>query len=182
MHVPTDIPTIYHLKQNCPLRHFSRSLKYLFRLFVYNVTQDTYVSNPTVYKATQKTTMKMSVNEFTDLHKLAAHRVVNKMYRNGTTTAVVYRTVLDGLILYVLASNACGSTPCQNGATCEEAQGGYSCTCIAGFEGNDCETGMQIIVMVKISAHAFHDISRNKEQWDCLRFKLKHSYTCWPLY
>ena len=82
-----------HLKHNCPLRHFSRSLKYLFRLFVYNVTQDTYINNPTVYKATQKTTMEMSVNEFTYLHKLVAHRVVNKMYRNGTTTAVVYRTV-----------------------------------------------------------------------------------------
>ena len=40
----TDIPTIYNLKQNCPLRHFSRSLKYLFRLFVYNVTQDTYIN------------------------------------------------------------------------------------------------------------------------------------------
>ena len=103
--------------------------------------------NTTVYKATQKTTMDMSLNEFTDLPELAAHRVVNKMYRNGTTTAVVYRTVRWlRLRLYVLASNACDSTPCQNGATCEEAQGGgYSCTCIAGFDGDDCETGMQII-------------------------------------
>ena len=102
--------------------------------------------NTTVYEATQKTTMEMSLNEFTDLPQLAAHRVVKSIYRNGTTTAVVYRTVRWlRLRLYVLASNACDSTPCQNGATCEEAQGGYSCTCVAGFEGDDCETGMQII-------------------------------------
>ncbi|KAL9961808.1 hypothetical protein ACROYT_G030830 [Oculina patagonica] len=33
----------------------------------------------------------------------------------------------------------CSSNPCQNGATCNDHSNGYSCTCVAGFEGHHCE-------------------------------------------
>ena len=37
-------------------------------------------------------------------------------------------------------TNECSSSPCQNGATCKDAVNGYSCACVAGYEGVHCET------------------------------------------
>jgi len=33
----------------------------------------------------------------------------------------------------------CDSKPCMNGATCLEDVGSYSCKCVAGFTGDNCE-------------------------------------------
>ena len=37
--------------------------------------------------------------------------------------------------------NECGSTPCLNGASCNDAVDGYTCACGAGYTGTHCETG-----------------------------------------
>lgn len=34
----------------------------------------------------------------------------------------------------------CGSSPCLNGATCEDGPGKYTCTCANYFKGDNCET------------------------------------------
>ena len=31
--------------------------------------------------------------------------------------------------------NECASTPCRFGATCNDAENGYTCTCVAGYVG-----------------------------------------------
>ncbi|KAL4232596.1 hypothetical protein ACF0H5_007286 [Mactra antiquata] len=36
----------------------------------------------------------------------------------------------------------CATNPCQNGATCTDALGSYSCACVPGYEGGDCETNI----------------------------------------
>lgn len=45
--------------------------------------------------------------------------------------------VLPGLGLF-----ACESDPCLNGATCNEFNSFYVCTCPLGYTGNNCEIGM----------------------------------------
>ena len=68
-------------------------------------------------------------------------------------------------MFYVIDIDECESNPCQNGGTCVDAVGGYSCTCIAGFKGDDCETGMQLIddIRNKYNQHPAHccDINGN---------------------
>ena len=40
--------------------------------------------------------------------------------------------------------NECSSSPCQNGATCENQEAAYSCSCVPGYIGANCETGKNI--------------------------------------
>ena len=37
--------------------------------------------------------------------------------------------------------NECESDPCQNGATCVDGINSYTCECVKGYTGHDCETG-----------------------------------------
>ena len=37
--------------------------------------------------------------------------------------------------------NECDNSPCQNGGTCNNAQGGYSCACTKFWTGQDCTQG-----------------------------------------
>ena len=36
----------------------------------------------------------------------------------------------------------CLSEPCQNQGTCQDAVNSYSCSCVAGFSGRNCQTSM----------------------------------------
>ena len=36
--------------------------------------------------------------------------------------------------------NECSSSPCENGGTCSDAVNEYSCSCVAGYAGDNCET------------------------------------------
>ena len=47
----------------------------------------------------------------------------------------------------------CSPNPCQNGGVCTDMVNGYSCTCAAGYTGNDCETGEQHLSNVHIPLH-----------------------------
>ena len=38
----------------------------------------------------------------------------------------------------------CDSSPCQNGGTCHNGQNLYTCTCLPGWTGQNCEIGEQI--------------------------------------
>ena len=35
----------------------------------------------------------------------------------------------------------CESSPCQNGTVCTEIDNGYTCACVDGYTGVNCETG-----------------------------------------
>ena len=36
----------------------------------------------------------------------------------------------------------CANSPCLNGGTCTDGVNSYQCTCIAGFNGANCENSM----------------------------------------
>ena len=36
----------------------------------------------------------------------------------------------------------CNSSPCQNGGSCENTDGTYTCKCDAGYGGKHCEQGL----------------------------------------
>ena len=38
----------------------------------------------------------------------------------------------------------CASDPCLNGATCSDLLNGYQCLCPIGYEGTNCETGIEL--------------------------------------
>ena len=37
--------------------------------------------------------------------------------------------------------NECQKNPCRNGGKCTNTRGSYRCSCAAGFQGKNCETG-----------------------------------------
>ena len=42
---------------------------------------------------------------------------------------------------YHLDIDECASSPCQNGGTCIDAIDAYTCDCVPGYDGTDCERG-----------------------------------------
>ena len=49
--------------------------------------------------------------------------------------------------------NLCATNPCQNSGTCVNFRTYYTCTCLAGFEGVNCQTGKRAYVVKKIHTH-----------------------------
>ena len=45
------------------------------------------------------------------------------------------------LICHLAEFDECQSDPCQNGATCKDGTQLYTCSCLAGYSGDNCETG-----------------------------------------
>ena len=50
---------------------------------------------------------------------------------------------LHALILNFIFSdiNECMNDPCQNGGTCVNSPGSYSCDCVEGYKGDHCQEG-----------------------------------------
>ena len=40
----------------------------------------------------------------------------------------------------------CEASPCKNGGTCIDGVDSYTCNCVSGYTGHDCETGSVVNV------------------------------------
>ena len=49
--------------------------------------------------------------------------------------------MLTRCYVFMTDIDECSSNPCLNGATCVDGTNGYTCTCVAGYTGTNCETG-----------------------------------------
>ena len=71
---------------------------------------------------------------------------------------------MNGLIYFslclIFAALSCGAdnSPCLNGATCLELEVGQSCSCVAGFTGQQCQTGVRLLSL-RPSQHSVSVIS-----------------------
>ena len=43
--------------------------------------------------------------------------------------------------IVVLSKDECNPNPCANSGTCTDYYDGYSCDCVDGYEGDQCQTG-----------------------------------------
>ena len=41
----------------------------------------------------------------------------------------------------------CAPNPCQNGGTCTDKVNAYTCNCLAGYQGTNCETSKYITML-----------------------------------
>ena len=44
-------------------------------------------------------------------------------------------------IYFRIDIDECASNPCQNDGICEDGDNSYTCTCVSGYTGPNCETG-----------------------------------------
>ena len=43
--------------------------------------------------------------------------------------------------------NECDLEICQNDVQCENFDGGYNCTCVTGWQGINCEEGLESVIL-----------------------------------
>ncbi|KAK2187347.1 hypothetical protein NP493_169g05041 [Ridgeia piscesae] len=60
--------------------------------------------------------------------------------------------------------NECNSRPCRNGATCHDEFNAYSCTCVNGYIGSDCQTAVTQcpadVIIVIDNSWSMHDSAK----------------------
>ena len=63
------------------------------------------------------------------------------------------RIQLNIFCYFILDINECSSSPCQNGGTCTDHVNKYTCSCIAGYTGTNCQTGLSMLDILCFITH-----------------------------
>jgi len=72
----------------------------------------------------------------------AGKRSVPFMFGNYRQRQSLTRSTQRHRLNYKRDINECASNPCQNGASCVAGVNSYSCTCLSGYVGDNCETNI----------------------------------------
>ena len=65
-------------------------------------------------------------------------------------TSLVFKT-FDNIVFVLIDIDECATDPCQNGGTCIGLVNDYTCNCVTGYEGKDCQTSTYHIFSNPIS-------------------------------
>ena len=69
--------------------------------------------------------------------------------------------------MFPLDTNDCIPQPCKNGGACTDKVNAYTCTCIPGYAGGDCQTGMlNILIILILLCIIFVHIALNFTNWN----------------
>ena len=55
--------------------------------------------------------------------------------------------VYVAIVVVLITGQLCTARPCANGGTCLETGNTRTCDCVAGYTGQDCETGGQLFLV-----------------------------------
>ena len=83
-------------------------------------------------------------------------QLINWVYTTWIIEAfLVFRNKIMHLIKLFVLDLCCCLEPCQNGAGCIGDMHEYSCQCIPGFTGNNCETSLCVEQLIEQRNHYF---------------------------
>ena len=81
------------------------------------------------------------------MHKIvSAVGACNKFFGNSMTVCASGRTNIQHIVSVLSEINVCDSHPCMNGAICNDEFNAFSCTCMAGYDGDICQVGMFLLL------------------------------------
>ena len=60
----------------------------------------------------------------------------------------IYRLTVVFIIVMIADIDECGSNPCAYTGTCIDGVNSFTCSCVKGYTGQDCETGIQQTVIL----------------------------------
>jgi hypothetical protein len=64
----------------------------------------------------------------------------SKVHLNSCNPNFIKLYSLTDIKLYSLTDiNECSPDPCNNGGTCKDLVNEYKCTCVAGYDGKNCD-------------------------------------------
>ena len=64
-------------------------------------------------------------------------------------------------MFFIVDKDECENDPCANGGECENRHNAYSCSCLAGYTGTNCETGEYNVDAYNVKA----DITATKRRF-----------------
>ena len=97
-----------------------------------------------------------------------------KVYENDirgftdTETATIF--MLDYYVHYVVDVDECANSPCRNGGNCTDGVNGFTCDCVKGYTGRNCETGRSTDTIVLLN--------RNEVELTYIMFSTKINTFC----
>ena len=62
---------------------------------------------------------------------------------------------------FALDINECATSPCQNGGSCIDQINAYTCNCVDGYDGLNCENGNKQTTLISFRHHSIY-----KGFWD----------------
>ena len=65
-------------------------------------------------------------------------------------TCVVRLDCIEYVVCLPIDIDDCSTNPCQNGGTCADGVNEYTCTCVTGYNGDNCQTSTYTTSIVNV--------------------------------